>query len=630
MPEEPRISMNTRTTISFPLFISSMLHSIALILLLMVPVHRGSNPEGSLWSYLVYLTEGKEAVKVAATKVKTSQDAVSNVRSEKPLKAEDVSSREVEEKPAEPEKETQLPQPPESNLFAAAHERERTPDVMPERVREMLHPKDEVPKPEEVPPIQEKKAEETLPTAKTEEKPSEVVSEKGDGKESSSPAVAERPEMREDKATEGKDDKTDTPLKTVQADGSDAPVANRAAETNPVREVVPLEEAKQGDTLMAVPEPEVAKISDSHHTEKPLQDQVSTTEDKKPDIKKSAGEERGRPPLKKKREKSKAMPAKVSETRTIGKAKKGSERKIAAAKKQETVKIGKGQGGDKTAESASSHQQPPREGVPAERIEPQPAGKNVSLSPAVSEAPGGAAITSLFDWVWASPNQSPENGARGEPYIAKAESGPPQEGPSPAEKGVNKENEAQSPEGTQGKEREPSVGIPVPEVALRDVVIEMSVKEKEMSGVSLRLMKRPYPEAFEKRGTPYGPGGETQKALDFVEEKSGGDNAGGTSRIISVAKAEKGTYTLAMENGGDAIILVKLVFRLYERRGRERIKEYAMVELPSHGMVKFHFLLPDALFWDDEDRFSGSIEDSNSLTKFQYDTGLVWKEKKDH
>jgi hypothetical protein len=42
------------------------------------------------------------------------------------------------------------------------------------------------------------------------------------------------------------------------------------------------------------------------------------------------------------------------------------------------------------------------------------------------------------------------------------------------------------------------------------------------------------------------------------------------------------------------------------------------------------FLMPDAVFWDDEDFFSGNIEDSSYITKFNYDKGLIWKEEKDY
>jgi hypothetical protein len=39
--------------------------------------------------------------------------------------------------------------------------------------------------------------------------------------------------------------------------------------------------------------------------------------------------------------------------------------------------------------------------------------------------------------------------------------------------------------------------------------------------------------------------------------------------------------------------------------------------------------MPEELFWDDTSSFSGSIEDSRSITRFRNDTGLLWKEDKE-
>ena len=37
----------------------------------------------------------------------------------------------------------------------------------------------------------------------------------------------------------------------------------------------------------------------------------------------------------------------------------------------------------------------------------------------------------------------------------------------------------------------------------------------------------------------------------------------------------------------------------------------------------------EAILWDDESAFSGSMPDSNSVTKFNAATGLAWKEYAD-
>ena len=37
-------------------------------------------------------------------------------------------------------------------------------------------------------------------------------------------------------------------------------------------------------------------------------------------------------------------------------------------------------------------------------------------------------------------------------------------------------------------------------------------------------------------------------------------------------------------------------------------------------------LMPEGILWEEDSSFSGTIEDSDSVTKFNSDSGLVWKE----
>lgn len=67
---------------------------------------------------------------------------------------------------------------------------------------------------------------------------------------------------------------------------------------------------------------------------------------------------------------------------------------------------------------------------------------------------------------------------------------------------------------------------------------------------------------------------------------------------------------------------------VFIRGHRERTKKYDAVKVAADGATKFKFLFPDMIFWDDEDAFTGSIEDSDSLTKFNPERGLLWKEEK--
>jgi hypothetical protein len=114
-----------------------------------------------------------------------------------------------------------------------------------------------------------------------------------------------------------------------------------------------------------------------------------------------------------------------------------------------------------------------------------------------------------------------------------------------------------------------------------------------------------------------------------ADEESGPAGGAPAKRILSVVNADKGIYTLVIGNAGGKTCVANAVFLLFERTKKERTKEYKEIQLAPGTGVKFKFLVPDAIFWDDDDRFTGSIEDSESITKFNSDTGLIWREVKD-
>jgi hypothetical protein len=176
-----------------------------------------------------------------------------------------------------------------------------------------------------------------------------------------------------------------------------------------------------------------------------------------------------------------------------------------------------------------------------------------------------------------------------------------------------------------GKEAEETgiIGI------LRDIRIEFSLlKGAGDPDISLGLFKRTHPMAGRK-------GSRKNKEADVevyaIEETEDVDIEGGirVERIFSVDLAEAGIYTFIVENEGRKAYEVELLFRLYERKEGERIKEYG-IELSPYRVLKFKFILPEAVFWDDEDFFTGTVEGPDSVTKFNEETGLIWKEEKNY
>ncbi len=175
-----------------------------------------------------------------------------------------------------------------------------------------------------------------------------------------------------------------------------------------------------------------------------------------------------------------------------------------------------------------------------------------------------------------------------------------------------------------GTEETPSVAIRVPEALLvREIKIEVVGNKKALSDISMGLTIRAHPANRKKHVR------DSEMKIEGAEIViSDKDTDSSATKTLSLRKAEKGVYIFSLTNAGSASS-VAVVFHLYAQSEKGRMKEYKTFSLPPSAVIKFKFLMPETLFWDDTDRFSGNIEDSHSVTKFRYETGLVWKEEKE-
>jgi len=84
-----------------------------------------------------------------------------------------------------------------------------------------------------------------------------------------------------------------------------------------------------------------------------------------------------------------------------------------------------------------------------------------------------------------------------------------------------------------------------------------------------------------------------------------------------------------MKNTAETLQKTSLMIRLLEGKKGARNRKFETINLKPHAELTVKFILPEGIFWDDESYFSGSIESSESITKFNDTTGVVWKEQKD-
>jgi hypothetical protein len=96
----------------------------------------------------------------------------------------------------------------------------------------------------------------------------------------------------------------------------------------------------------------------------------------------------------------------------------------------------------------------------------------------------------------------------------------------------------------------------------------------------------------------------------------------GTNTLEAVLEhAREGVYVFSVEQAGlkqaEGTFSLQLFSAAVKSVGRKSVQGETEVA---------RLLMPEGILWDDEDPFSGSIEDSESITKFNGETGLVWKE----
>jgi len=148
------------------------------------------------------------------------------------------------------------------------------------------------------------------------------------------------------------------------------------------------------------------------------------------------------------------------------------------------------------------------------------------------------------------------------------------------------------------------------------------LKETDISNISMLLLKNAHPMANRR---------EKQTEVSLLEEKREAHSVDTSAvrKTFSVLRTAEGAYTFAIRNQENETFAADLVFLIFPGKKGERTKKFAAVELSPHTTVRFKFILPEAIFWDDEEHFSGKIENSDTMTKFNQKTGFVWKETKD-
>jgi hypothetical protein len=97
------------------------------------------------------------------------------------------------------------------------------------------------------------------------------------------------------------------------------------------------------------------------------------------------------------------------------------------------------------------------------------------------------------------------------------------------------------------------------------------------------------------------------------------------TREAVIEAAREGIYIFSAEPGDGKETKAAFTLRAYESGSREKTAKLGTRTI-SGPTVLLKILMPEAILWDDDSTFTGSMEDSESETKFNATTGLYWKE----
>ena len=94
-------------------------------------------------------------------------------------------------------------------------------------------------------------------------------------------------------------------------------------------------------------------------------------------------------------------------------------------------------------------------------------------------------------------------------------------------------------------------------------------------------------------------------------------------RIFAVYDAKAGAYVLSVTGGKTAKCLIAVTLP-----AKRKTRLFGPVLIREEGTVIGRLLMPEGIFWDEEEWFTGAIENGDSVTKYNSPEGLTWKELK--
>lgn len=105
------------------------------------------------------------------------------------------------------------------------------------------------------------------------------------------------------------------------------------------------------------------------------------------------------------------------------------------------------------------------------------------------------------------------------------------------------------------------------------------------------------------------------------------DGPGRTSEAV-IGKAGEGVYVFSAEPRDTKAAQARFTLKIYDSGTGRKVAELGRRTITGKSVLA-KVLMPEAILWDDDSAFTGSLQDAESTTKFNTQSGLYWKEYDD-
>ena len=152
-----------------------------------------------------------------------------------------------------------------------------------------------------------------------------------------------------------------------------------------------------------------------------------------------------------------------------------------------------------------------------------------------------------------------------------------------------------------------------------DLELELGDREIGAHGIKVRVLLREYPKNRHKKPMTKA----ESKRVKSLTPRTLRTGLNTVQAVIEVAP--DGVYEFRGTRESAHSQEVSCTVTIHGRSSRPTVKRLENRKVGNESYI-MKVLMPEGIVWEDDASFSGSIEDSDGISKYNSESGLVWKE----